>query len=89
MLIEASALGLPIAAMNTGGTPDIISHEETGLLSESPEELADDVRRLRGDEDLRRRLGAAAIARAVDRFDAAATLRRIDGLYRELVGAGA
>jgi len=89
VLIEACALGLPIAAMNTGGTPDIISHEETGLLSESPEELADDVRRLRGDEDLRRRLGAAAIARAVDRFDAAATLRRIDALYRELVGAGA
>ena len=36
VLIEASALGVPIAAMNTGGTPDVIVHDRTGLLSESP-----------------------------------------------------
>ena len=47
VLIEASALGVPIAAMNTGGTPDIVEHGETGLLSATPEALADDVRRLR------------------------------------------
>ena len=70
VLIEASALGLPIAAMNTGGTPDIIEDETTGLLSTSPEELAADVRRLRKDDALRDRLGAAAIARAIERFDA-------------------
>ena len=33
VLIEASALGIPIAAMNTGGTPDIVVDERTGLLS--------------------------------------------------------
>ncbi len=33
VLLEASALGVPIAAMNTGGTPDIVTHGETGLLS--------------------------------------------------------
>ena len=88
VLIEASALGLPIAAMNTGGTPDIIEDEQTGLLSLSPEELADDVHRLRADDGLRRRLGAAASARALERFDAAATIARIDRLYRELLGTG-
>ena len=87
VLIEASALGVPIAAMNTGGTPDIIEDEQTGLLSTSPEELAADVRRLRQDEGLRQRLGAAAIARAIDRFDAASTITRIDRLYHELSGA--
>ena len=60
MLLEASALGVPIAAMNTGGTPDIVKHGETGLLSSTPEALADDVRRLAEDEPLRRQLGAAA-----------------------------
>jgi len=78
---------VPIAAMNTGGTPDIIEDETTGLLSASPEELAADVRRLREDDALRDRLGAAAIARAIERFDAVSTLERIDRLYRDLVGA--
>ncbi len=53
VLIEASALGVPIAAMNTGGTPDIVVDKRTGLLSNTPEELARDIRRLRDDEGLR------------------------------------
>jgi len=36
VLIEASALGTPIAAMDTGGTRDIVHHGETGLLSADP-----------------------------------------------------
>ena len=59
VLLEASALGVPIAAMNTGGTPDIVKHEETGLLSTTPDALADDVRRLVGDEALRSAAGVA------------------------------
>jgi glycosyltransferase involved in cell wall biosynthesis len=85
VLLEASALGLPIAAMNTGGTPDIVEHDRTGLLSDTPEGLADDVRRLRGDEDLRRRLGEAALGRARERFDAPRVIDRIEGLYARVV----
>ncbi len=84
VLIEASALGVPIAAMNTGGTPDIVIDEETGLLSATPEELAGDVRRLRADEALRRRLGAAARTRAESHFDSPAVVARIERLYIEL-----
>jgi glycogen(starch) synthase len=86
VLIEASALGVAIAAMNTGGTPDIVSDEETGLLSDTPGELAADVRRLRQDEPLRRRLGAGAMTRADALFDGASTTGRIERLYHELVG---
>jgi glycosyltransferase involved in cell wall biosynthesis len=85
VLIEASALGVPIAAMNTGGTPDIVADEETGLLSDTPAELADDVRRLRADEQLRRSLGDAARTRAADLFDAGATTTTIEQLYRDLL----
>lgn len=87
VLIEASALGLPIAAMNTGGSADIVVHEQTGLLSDTPEALARDVRRLRADPDLRARLGAAARLHAEERFDAPAVVRRIETLYRELTGS--
>ena len=84
VLIEASALGIPIAAMNTGGTPDIITHGVSGLLSDSPDALADDVRRLRSDEDLRRRLGTAARAHAEFTFDAPAVVARVESLYGAL-----
>jgi glycosyltransferase involved in cell wall biosynthesis len=86
VLIEASALGIPIAAMNTGGTPDVVIDEQTGLLSTTPDELADDVRRLRSDEELRTRLGLAARVHAERHFDAPAIVGRIERLYRELAG---
>lgn len=84
VLLEASALGVPIAAMQTGGTADIVQDDITGLLSNSAAELADDVRRLRQDEALRQRLGAAAADHAAATFDAAAVIGRIDALYRDL-----
>ena len=87
VLLEASALGVPIAAMATGGTGDIVEHGVTGLLSETPTALAADVRRLTADADLRRRLGEAARRRAEERFDSPRVLDRIEALYRHLVAA--
>jgi glycogen synthase len=84
VLIEASALGVPIAAMDTGGTRDIIEPGITGLLSTSPEALAEDVRRLRQDASLRTRLGTAARRRVETEFDAPRVVARVERLYREL-----
>jgi glycosyltransferase involved in cell wall biosynthesis len=85
VLIEASALGIPIAAMNTGGTADIVEDEITGLLSGTEFELPDAVRRIRHGEVLRQRLGAAAANRAAEKFDADAVVGRIEALYEDLV----
>ncbi len=85
VLIEASALGVPIAAMNTGGTPDIVEHGVTGLLSSTAEALADDLRRLVEDPDLRARLGGAARERARARFDTSVVMMQIERLYESLV----
>jgi glycosyltransferase involved in cell wall biosynthesis len=84
VLIEASALGVPIAAMDTGGTRDIVEPGVTGLLSASPEGLADDVRRLAGDPALRRGVGDAARRKVEREFDAPAVIARIESLYAEL-----
>ena len=62
VLLEAGALGVPMAAMDTGGTRDIIEHERTGLLSSTAEGLARDLSRLLGDPALASRLGAGAQA---------------------------
>ena len=85
VLIEASALGVPIAAMLTGGTADIVEDEVTGLLSSDLMGLADDIRRIRHGEVLRRRLGTAAANRAAEKFDAPQVVDRIEALYHELL----
>ncbi|CAN5644786.1 glycosyltransferase family 4 protein [soil metagenome] len=87
ILIEASVLGIPIAAMNTGGTGDIVIDGRTGLLSLTAAEFTRDIRRLRGDADLRQRLGGAARSHAAAHFDAGAVVARIEHLYRDLLNA--
>jgi glycosyltransferase involved in cell wall biosynthesis len=87
VLIEASALGVPIAAMDTGGTRDIIEHDVTGLLSASFEGLAADVRRLRRDAALRQRLAGAARRKIEREFDATAVVARVETLYKDLAGS--
>ena len=88
VLLEACALGIPVAAMNTGGTPDIIVHGESGLLSSNAAELARDVHALRADEALRLRLSSGARRYIEQRFDATVVIGRVEALYRELIGSG-
>jgi glycosyltransferase involved in cell wall biosynthesis len=87
VLIEASALGVPIAAMDTGGTSDIIRHEETGLLAATPEAFARDLARLAADPDLRSRLGQAAAVHARAHFEASRVGARIEALYESVIAA--
>jgi glycosyltransferase involved in cell wall biosynthesis len=84
VLIEASALGVPIAAMETGGTRDIIDAGVTGLLSSTPEGLAADVRRLREDPALRQSVSDAARRKIEREFDASSVVGRVERLYEDL-----
>jgi glycogen synthase len=88
VLLEASALGRPIGAMDTGGTRDIIEHEVTGLLSSTPNGLADDLARLLVDPELASRLGAGARRHVERTFDASAVVARVEALYTDLIAAG-
>ncbi len=60
-VIEAMAAGLPIIAAPVGGIPEIITHNQTGLLLK-PErtDLTEQLRKLIEDVPLRRRLGSNA-----------------------------
>ena len=84
VLLEASALGRPIAAMNTGGTRDIVIHEQTGLLSRSVGELGRHIAALRRDTELRARLGAAARRRVEQTFDTPVVVDQVEALYERL-----
>jgi glycogen(starch) synthase len=87
VLLEASALGVPIAAMDTGGTAEIVVDGVTGLLARGVPELAAAVGRLRADPELRARLGGAAARHVLERFDSGAVVTRVEALYGELVDA--
>ncbi len=89
VLLEAAALGTPIAAMDTGGTRDIITDEETGLLSNDVDKLSNDVNRLINDAGLRQRLGQAAKVHVEAIFDAEIVAGRVVKLYRDLIESAA
>lgn len=62
--MESMAAGVPAVGARAGGVPDVIRHEENGLLF-TPGDLGDltkALRRLLGDHGLRTRLAAAARA---------------------------
>jgi glycosyltransferase involved in cell wall biosynthesis/O-antigen/teichoic acid export membrane protein len=63
-VMEAAACGTPSAALAVGGLTESIVDEQTGLLADTPDELADRVAALVRDPQRRDELGAAAEARA-------------------------
>jgi glycosyltransferase involved in cell wall biosynthesis len=68
VLLEAQSFGIPIVATHVGGIPEIIRDEEEGLMvdPDEPNQLAQALRRLIVDPELRTRLGKAGkeVARA-------------------------
>lgn len=61
VFLEAMEAGLPCVAYRSGGVPEVILHERTGLLSEpgDVEALAEHLVRILRDRGLARRLGTA------------------------------
>ena len=60
--LEAMACGVPQVAMNAGGTPEVVSHGETGLLCRPSDAvgLAEAIIRLLSDASLRTRMAKAS-----------------------------
>jgi len=85
VLLEALALGAPMAAMETGGTGEILEDGRSGLLVRDTAGLGDAVARLAGDDALRARLAEGARARAAA-FAPTALVPRYEAVYRRLLG---
>jgi glycosyltransferase involved in cell wall biosynthesis len=85
VLIESAALGAPIAAMDTGGTRDILTDRVTGLLSNDVEGFSRHLAELAADERLRGALGHAARADVHVRFSASSVVERVEQVYRQLL----
>ena len=68
--LEAGATGRAVVAGRSGGAPEAIADQETGLLVEGrePKAVALSIARLLLDPGFRKRMGAAGRARVLDRF---------------------
>ena len=85
-VLDALACGLPVVATRAGGIPEMIVHEQNGLLVEkkNPRELAAGIERLINDDALRERLSQNA-RQSVKAFSYENMVQKHLMLYRELL----
>ena len=85
VFVEAMAAGKPVVATNVSGIPEVVLHEQTGLLvppDDSPA-LAAAILRLCADPGERRRLGNAGYERVHLHFTADRMVEETLEIYRE------
>ncbi|MFZ3583777.1 glycosyltransferase family 4 protein [Loktanella sp. DJP18] len=83
VLLEAMALGLPCVATDVTGIPELVRHDETGLIAVEgdPEALADALTRLLNDAELRQRFSDAGRERIAADFDVAVNAARLRDVF--------
>jgi len=87
VLLEAMAWGTPIVASHVMAIPEIVHHEETGLLvpPDDPASLAQALLRLLQDPTLCHTLGTAGRGRVEHAFTVARMVQQTAGLYDEIL----
>ena len=85
--LEAFAGKTPVIAANVGGLPEIVKHNENGLLFKSKDsnELAAGVIRLAKDQPLREQFGAAGRQTVTDRFNPETLTRQVEQALERVV----
>ncbi|MBP3476250.1 MAG: glycosyltransferase family 4 protein [Lachnospiraceae bacterium] len=87
-LLEAMAYYCGIVASDTGGIPQMIRQEETGLLvpPKDAEALAEGLLKLLQDDELCWRLGDGARNKVEKEFGIEENMRKLIGIYESLLG---
>jgi len=90
VFLEAAATGLPVIGGDSGGVPEAVERDETGLLVDGtrPQAVADAIRALASAPHLRARLGQAGRDRVIQRFTWARAAEQVRSLHAR-VAAGA
>ena len=86
-LLDAMASARPVVATRTGGIPEVVADDETGLLvpPRNPQALARAIVRVLRDEPLRARMGQAGLARVRSHFSASRMVQETLDVYARLV----
>jgi glycosyltransferase involved in cell wall biosynthesis len=88
-LLEAMATGVPVVATAVGGTPEIVTHEESALLVTpgNAAEMGAAIRRLATDTELGKRLAERSRQLIRERHAPDARARRLCAIYKEIADA--
>jgi glycosyltransferase involved in cell wall biosynthesis len=88
-VMEALSCGVPVIATRVGGIPDIITHEENGMLLDVQDVLglAAGLIRLLSDMGLCVRMSKSAASFAREHLDARRTVQNLIEMYHELIEA--
>lgn len=89
-LLQALAMARPVAATAAGGIPEVITPEETGLLSppRDPQALAKNLGRLLRESLLREAFARRGPELVAARYSLEQMACRLEGLYDEILGSG-
>ncbi|NJK58981.1 MAG: glycosyltransferase family 4 protein [Oscillatoriales cyanobacterium SM2_1_8] len=89
--LESFAAGVPVVVSSTGGLPEVVRHEETGLIARVNDgpALAAAIVRILQEPDLAQRLAIAAQLDLHTRFNWSRIAPQALAVYQELVGVGA
>jgi starch synthase len=84
--LEAMAFGLPVVATNTGGLPDVVEDEVTGILVPpgDPDALASAILTLLKDPARARKMGKAGRERVLANFTADDVVRQMLRVYESV-----
>ncbi|MCK4356192.1 glycosyltransferase [Candidatus Bipolaricaulota bacterium] len=87
-IIEAMMAGLPVVASHVGGVAELVEDGVTGFLvpSEAPAALAEALRKLLEDSELRKRMGKAGREKALQDFTLDRMLAETKKEYDEVLG---
>lgn len=82
-LLEAMAAGVPVLATRVGGTPEVVRHEETGLLCSprAPLEMSEALRRLEHSPEIRAGFARAGRQRVEAHFSLDRMVARYAAMY--------
>ena len=84
---EAMACGTPVIASRAGALPEVVGEDGTGVLvpPANPSAMAEAIKHLLNDNELRRRMGEAARKRIEERFSWEVAARETLKVYGELL----
>lgn len=87
VVLEAFSIGIPVVATRVGGVPELVIHDDTGLLCESadPQGLAEQMSRLADNANLRASLSESAYRYVLDEFTFDKQTKKLEALYNEIL----